>query len=78
MIYGLIKVLSQWMMEHSDVIQTGYQLIDQILTILLTTSMFIAMVIGCVLDNTIPGNSNCYTTLISMFQNKCNAHTLTY
>ena len=43
------------MTEHSDVIQTGYQLLDQILIILLSTSMFLAMFIGCVLDNTIPG-----------------------
>ena len=35
---------------------TGYSDLDQIVQILLGTSMFLGGFIGCILDNTIPGN----------------------
>lgn len=44
----------QWIQEH-DVIRTGNDIIDQLLTVLLSTSMFVGGLIGFVLDNTIPG-----------------------
>lgn len=42
--------------NNPDKINTGYVLIDQILGILLKTSMFIGGFFGCFLDNTIPAS----------------------
>jgi hypothetical protein len=36
-------------------IQTGSSMLDQIITVLLSTSMFVALLLGFILDNTIPG-----------------------
>lgn len=44
-----------WMKSHGDVINTGNDIIDQIITVLLSTSMLVGGVVGFVLDNTIPG-----------------------
>ena len=49
------QVLSQWMDAHPGAVNTGSEIADQILTVLLSTSMFIAGVLGFVLDNTVPG-----------------------
>lgn len=48
----------QWMEseEGKGSIKTGSDAADQIITVLLSTSMFVAMFLGFVLDNTIPGN----------------------
>ena len=48
----------QWMEseEGKESIKTGSDAADQIITVLLSTSMFVAMFLGFVLDNTIPGN----------------------
>ncbi|XP_060578414.1 solute carrier family 23 member 2-like [Ruditapes philippinarum] len=46
--------LPMWITEH-DVIDTGNDIIDQLLSVLLSTSMFVGGLIGFVLDNTIPG-----------------------
>jgi len=43
------------MQAHSDVIKTGSEFVDQLLTVLLSTSMFVGGSIGFVLDNTVPG-----------------------
>ncbi|XP_043215564.1 solute carrier family 23 member 1-like [Amphibalanus amphitrite] len=48
-------VLPTYMSENKDVIKTGSAAFDQILYVLLSTSMFVAGFLGCVLDNTIPG-----------------------
>jgi len=48
-------VLPKWMESNEGAIQTGSSLLNQILTVLLSTSMFVAMVLGFFLDNTIPG-----------------------
>lgn len=48
-------VLPKWMEEHPGVIQTGSSVIDNILTVMLSSSMFLAMLLGFLLDNTIPG-----------------------
>ena len=42
--------------EGKGSIKTGSDAADQIITVLLSTSMFVAMFLGFVLDNTIPGN----------------------
>lgn len=43
-----------WMQEN-DAINTGSDVIDQILSVLFRTSMFVGGLIGFILDNTIPG-----------------------
>ncbi|XP_023325938.1 solute carrier family 23 member 2 [Eurytemora carolleeae] len=50
-------VLPKWMEseEGKGSIKTGSDAADQIITVLLSTSMFVAMFLGFVLDNTIPG-----------------------
>ena len=49
--------MPQWISEgnNSDLINTGNEVADQVITVLLSTSMFVAGVLGFVLDNTIPG-----------------------
>jgi len=46
--------LSQWV-KSNDAIHTGNETIDQLLTVLFSTGMFVGGVIGFILDNTIPG-----------------------
>ena len=48
-------VLPKWMEEQVNPIQTGSATVDNILTVILSSSMFLAMLLGFVLDNTIPG-----------------------
>merc|ERR1719495_153937 len=52
-------VLPKWMEEQSNLgnnpIRTGNDTMDNILTVILSSSMFLAMLLGFVLDNTIPG-----------------------
>lgn len=49
-------VLPKWMEAHPHSIQTGNEVVDGILTVLLSTSILVGGVIGCVLDNLIPGS----------------------
>ncbi|XP_037090234.1 solute carrier family 23 member 2-like isoform X2 [Pollicipes pollicipes] len=48
-------ILPTYMSEHKDAVRTGSDTFDQILYVLLSTSMFVGGFLGCVLDNTIPG-----------------------
>ncbi|XP_061377243.1 solute carrier family 23 member 2 isoform X2 [Danaus plexippus] len=48
-------VLTRWMSEHSGVIQTGVEALDAVLQVLLSTSILVGGVVGCLLDNLIPG-----------------------
>jgi nucleobase transporter 1/2 len=41
----------------SGSIQTGSSVLDQIITVLLSTSMFVSLILGFILDNTIPGQT---------------------
>ena len=50
-------VVPQWLEENGDAINTGSDVIDQIIKVMLTTSMFIAGLSGFILDNTIPGTA---------------------
>ena len=50
-------VVPKWLEENGDAINTGSDVIDQIITVMLTTSMFIAGLSGFILDNTIPGSA---------------------
>ena len=43
------------MINHSGVIQTGNEVVDGVITVLLSTTILVGGVIGCVLDNIIPG-----------------------
>ena len=43
------------MEEQEDPISTGAETIDNILRVILSSSMFLAMLLGFILDNTIPG-----------------------
>ncbi|XP_064103798.1 solute carrier family 23 member 1-like isoform X2 [Macrobrachium nipponense] len=45
----------KWAMENPSFMQTGYSLLDQTVSVLLQTSMFVGGSIGLILDNTIPG-----------------------
>ncbi|XP_045176439.2 solute carrier family 23 member 1-like [Mercenaria mercenaria] len=47
--------MPNWMSANRDVIQTGNDVVDQILTVLLSTSMFVGGALGLILDNAIPG-----------------------
>lgn len=51
-------VVSQWVQTHPGAIETGYKMLDQILTLLLGTGIFIASLLGFILDNTIPGTDD--------------------
>ncbi|XP_077997395.1 solute carrier family 23 member 2-like [Glandiceps talaboti] len=48
-------IIPEYFKENADTIDTGVSEIDQILSVLLTTKMFIAGITGFILDNTIPG-----------------------
>lgn len=48
-------VLSKWMQTNPNAIQTGSEVIDSILTVLLSTSILVGGFLGCFLDNLIPG-----------------------
>ncbi|XP_048507532.1 solute carrier family 23 member 2 [Athalia rosae] len=48
-------VLSKWMITHSDAIQTGNDIVDSVITVLLSTTILVGGAIGCLLDNLVPG-----------------------
>ncbi|KAK2161096.1 hypothetical protein LSH36_121g04052 [Paralvinella palmiformis] len=47
--------MPQWMATHQEAVNTGVAELDQILTVLLSTSMFVGGTVGFILDNIIPG-----------------------
>ncbi|KAM9311659.1 solute carrier family 23 member 1-like [Gastrophryne carolinensis] len=49
-------VIPTWLADNPGIISTGIKEVDQTITILLTTSMFVGGFFGCLLDNTIPGS----------------------
>ena len=53
-----IQVLPKWIALHPETVNTGSQPVDQIIVVLLSTSMFVGGFIGFVLDNTIPGKNS--------------------
>ncbi|CAD6236875.1 GSCOCG00008275001-RA-CDS [Cotesia congregata] len=50
-------VLSKWMIQNSDVIKTGNEIADGVITVLLSTTILVGGFVGCFLDNIIPGTS---------------------
>ncbi|KAK2560598.1 Solute carrier family 23 member 2 [Acropora cervicornis] len=53
LVFGL--AVPYYMEDHMDAIQTGVNEIDQIVTVLLSTSMAVGCIVPLILDNTIPG-----------------------
>lgn len=53
----MMYVMLQWLKEKENkaLLQTGVAEVDQVLTVLLSTSMFVGGMLGFILDNTIPG-----------------------
>ena len=49
-------MIPSWIEENSEALKTGSEVVDQIIVVMLTTSMFIAGALGFILDNTIPGS----------------------
>lgn len=50
-------VLCQWMQANPGQIQTGNAQLDGTLTVLLGTTILVGGVLGCFLDNVVPGKS---------------------
>lgn len=48
--------IPKWVLDHPEQIRTGSSSLNQIIYILLSTSMLVGGVIACFLDNTIPGS----------------------
>ncbi|XP_069811824.1 solute carrier family 23 member 1-like [Dendropsophus ebraccatus] len=48
-------VIPTWLEGNPGAISTGVKELDQTITVLLTTKMFVGGFLGCLLDNTIPG-----------------------
>ena len=51
-------MMPQWVRDNAEAFDTGSEILDQLLIVLLETSMFVAGLIGFILDNTIPGKVN--------------------
>ncbi|XP_075062085.1 solute carrier family 23 member 1-like [Mixophyes fleayi] len=49
-------VIPTWLADNPGIISTGIKEVDQTITVLLTTNMFVGGFFGCLLDNTIPGS----------------------
>jgi hypothetical protein len=56
------------MVSHPRVIQTGNETADSIITVLLSTSILVGGITGCLCDNLIPG-------MLSYFLNTINLQT---
>uniref|UniRef100_A0A3P8UT41 Solute carrier family 23 member 4 n=1 Tax=Cynoglossus semilaevis TaxID=244447 RepID=A0A3P8UT41_CYNSE len=51
-------VIPNWIMKNPNSFATGVTELDQVLQVLLTTSMFVGGFLGFILDNTIPGSKH--------------------
>ena len=51
----IFQVLPKWMQANPHAIQTGSDIADSIITVLLSTSILVGGLIGCLCDNLIPG-----------------------
>nr|XP_004568316.1 solute carrier family 23 member 1 [Maylandia zebra]XP_004568317.1 solute carrier family 23 member 1 [Maylandia zebra] len=51
-------VIPNWILKNSKAISTGVVELDQVLQVLLTTSMFVGGFFGFILDNTVPGSKH--------------------
>lgn len=64
-------VLSKWMEANPGAIQTGVDILDAVLTVLLSTSILVGGAIGCFLDNFVPGRWIHVVDLIYFHLLKC-------
>ena len=48
--------IPKWILDHSDSIRTGSPSLDQVIYVLMSTSMFVGGFIAIILDNTMPGS----------------------
>lgn len=55
------------MSSHPGIVSTGSLIVDQIITVLLSTTMFTAGVMGFILDNTVPGMFGCISQALFTF-----------
>ena len=46
------------MIANPETVQTGNEVADEVITVLLSTSMFVGGTLGFLLDNTIPGKQS--------------------
>lgn len=43
------------MIKHPDTIHTGNEVVDSVITVLLSTTILVGGILGCFLDNIVPG-----------------------
>lgn len=55
--FVLEKAFPTWLTDSNTDFDVGEPIISKILTVLCKTNMFMAGLVGCILDNTIPGQS---------------------
>ncbi|XP_067657088.1 solute carrier family 23 member 2-like [Haliotis asinina] len=48
-------LLPDWMVANANAINTGIEVLDQVVEVLLVTPMFVTLFLGCLLDNLAPG-----------------------
>ena len=51
----MLQAFPKWMESSKYEVNTSSNEFNQVITVLLKTSMFLAGALGCFLDNTIPG-----------------------
>ena len=66
-IYTILQAFPKWMESSEFQVNTPSTEFNQVITVLLKTSMFLAGAIGCFLDNTIPGKHKFYFMLDSRY-----------
>lgn len=50
------------MIQNSEAIRTGSDIVDSVITVLLSTTILVGGAIGCFLDNIVPGNQNDFSS----------------
>lgn len=58
------------MIKNPSVINTGNEVADGVLTVLLSTTILVGGVIGCLLDNLIPGNNIDFLVLTKLIKSE--------
>ena len=60
-------MLPSWLQGQGELVFTGSSIVDQIIAVLLKTSMFVAGALGFFLDNTIPGSEAFFSYYVTVF-----------
>ena len=53
-----LQMMPSWIKSNPGAIATGSEIFDQIIRVLLETSMFVSGFLGFLLDNTVPGETH--------------------